>query len=150
MARMGDHFDLDHANAMLPDLGEKLRRLRLLRREVVALRDAITALRPEPVTGAAAAGGSAAPPGLTPEIEAEARTLHLRLQGVVDQMQAAVLEIDDLGLELRDIEKGLVDFPAFVAGRPVWLCWRLGEESIGWWHDFDRGFDARRRIDDLA
>jgi hypothetical protein len=150
MARMTDHYDLDRANALLPDLGEKLRRLRLLRREVVALRDGIVALRPEPVTGGAAGGGSTAPGGLTPEVEAEARTLHLRLQGVVDQMQAAVLEISDLGLELRDIESGLVDFPALVAGRPVWLCWRLGEDSIGWWHDFDKGFDARRRIEDLA
>ncbi len=147
---MADHYDIAQANALLPDLGEKLRLLRRLRREVVDLRDAIRALRPEPVTGDAAAGGSTAPPGLTPEAEAEGRTLHLRLQGVVDQMQAAVLEISGLGLELRDIEKGLVDFPALVAGRPVWLCWQLGEDSIGWWHDFDKGFDSRRSIEDLA
>jgi hypothetical protein len=147
---MADHYDLERANALLPELREKLERLRLLRREVVSLRDGILALRPEPITGAAATGGSTTPPGLTPEVEAEARKLHLRLQGVVDQMQAAVLEIGDLGIELRDIEKGLVDFPALVAGRPVWLCWRLGEGSIGWWHDFDKGFEARRRLEDLS
>jgi hypothetical protein len=147
---MADTYDLDRANALLPELREKLQRLRLLRREVVSLRDSIMALRPEPVTGAATNGGSTAPPGLTAEAETEGRRLHLRLQGVVDQMQAAVLEISDLGIELRDIEKGIVDFPALVAGRPVGLCWRLGEDSIGWWHEFDKGFEARRRIDDTS
>jgi len=150
MTSVTDNFDLDRANALLPELREELQRLRLLRAEVVALRDGIQALRPEPVTGAAATGGSTAPPGLTPQVEAEARTLHLRLQGVVDQMQAGVLEIVELGVELRDIEKGLIDFPALVAGRPVWLCWRLGEDAIGWWHDYDKGFEARQRIEDLA
>jgi hypothetical protein len=149
MGSMSDHYDLDRANAMLPELRERLERLRLLRREVVALRDGITALRPEPVLGAAATGGSTAPAGLTPEVEAEALRLRMRLQGLIDQIQAAVLEINELDIELRDIEKGLVDFPALVAGRPIWLCWCLGEESVGWWHDFDKGFRARRRIEDL-
>jgi hypothetical protein len=146
---VADHYDLERANALLPELSEKLQRLRLLRADVVSLRDRIRALRPEPVTGAAATGGSTAPPGLTPEVEAEGRRLHLRLQGVVDQMQAAVLEITELGIELRDIESGLVDFPALANGRPVWLCWRLGEDSIGWGHDFDKGFASRRPIEDL-
>jgi hypothetical protein len=146
---MSDHYDLDRANAMLPELRERLERLRLLRREVVALRDGIAALRPEPVIGAAATGGSTTPAGLTPEIEAEALRLGMRLQGTVDQLQAAVLEINELDVELRDIERGSIDFPALAAGRPIWLCWRLGEESVGWWHDFDKGFRARRRIEDL-
>ena len=147
---MADNYDLDRANALLPELTGRLERLQILRREVVGLRDGIAALKPESVTGAAATGGSTAPPGLTPEVEAEALRLHLRLQGVADQMQAAILEIGELGIELRDIERGLVDFPALVAGRPIWLCWRLGEESVGWWHDRDKGFEARRRIADLA
>lgn len=147
---MADHYDLERANALLPELRPKLERLRQLRREVVSLRDGIVALRPEPGPETQASGGSTAPSWLTPEVEAEARKLHLRLQGVVDQMQAAVLEVNDLGIELRDIEKGLVDFPALVAGRLVWLCWRLGEDSVAWWHEFDKGFEARRRIEDLS
>jgi hypothetical protein len=148
--RVSDYFDLQAAQAMLPELREKLEHLRALRAEIVSLRNGIVALRPEPVSGAAAAGGSTAPPGLTPEVEEKGRILHLRLQGVFDQMQAAVLEMDGLGIQLRDIEAGLVDFPALVSGRPVWLCWQLGEDSIGWWHEYDRGFASRRRIEDLV
>jgi len=147
---MSDYFDLDRANALLPELRETLLRLRTMRAEVVAMRDGLLALRPEPVSGAAATGGSTVPPGLTPEVEAQARAIHLRLQGVVDQMEADVLRVDELGAQLRDIETGLIDLPALVSGRPVWLCWRLGEDSIGWWHEADAGFEARQRIEDLA
>jgi len=65
-------------------------------------------------------------------------------------MQAAVIEIDEWGIQLREIESGLVDFPALAAGRPIWLCWRLGEESVEWWHEVSQGFDSRRRIEDLV
>ena len=51
------------------------------------------------------------------------------MQGLIDQMAAGVARIDALGLTLRDIERGLVDFPALVTGRQVWLCWRLGETA---------------------
>ena len=71
------------------------------------------------------------------------------MQGLVDQMQAAVVEIDGWGIQLREIATGLVDFPALVAGRPIWLCWRLGEERVEWWHETSEGFDARRRLEDL-
>jgi hypothetical protein len=147
---VSDYYSLQTAEAILPELRERLEHLRSLRADIVSLRDGIVALRPEPVSGAAATGGSTAPPGLTPEVERKGRVLHLRLQGVFDQMQAAALEMDGLGIQLRDIETGLVDFPALVSGRPVWLCWRLGEDSIGWWHEYNQGFDWRRRIEDLA
>ena len=75
--------------------------------------------------------------------------LRMRMQGLVDQMQAAALQLDGSGIQLRDIATGLVDFPALVAGRPVWLCWRLGEERIDWWHETSEGFDSRRRLEDL-
>ncbi len=55
------------------------------------------------------------------------RLTRLRMQGLIDQMAAGVARIDALGLTLRDIEHGLVDFPALVSGRQVWLCWQRGE-----------------------
>jgi hypothetical protein len=72
------------------------------------------------------------------------------MQGLIDQMAAGVARIDALGLTLRDIERGLVDFPALVSGRQIWLCWRQGETSIGWWHDLESGFDGRRPLAELA
>ena len=53
-------------------------------------------------------------------------------------------------IHLRQIETGLVDFPALVSGRPIWLCWRLGEERVEWWHETTEGFDSRRRLEDLV
>src|SRR4030095_5450479 len=62
------------------------------------------------------------------------RLTRLRMQGLIDQMAAGVARIDALGLTLRDIEHGLVDFPALVSGRQVWLCWQRGETAVGYWH----------------
>jgi hypothetical protein len=98
------------------------------------------------------AGGSAVAPGRGGEEAldvAELRRVRLRMQGVIDQMQAGVARIDELGITLRDIETGLVDFPALVNGRQIWLCWRLGEAGIDWWHDLSTGFESRRALGDL-
>jgi hypothetical protein len=72
------------------------------------------------------------------------------MQGVVDQMAAAVAHIDAMGITLRDIERGLIDFPALVGGRQVWLCWELGESGISHWHELDDGFGGRRPLIELA
>ena len=78
------------------------------------------------------------------------RLTRLRMQGLIDQMAAGVARIDALGLTLRDIEHGLVDFPALVSGRQVWLCWQHGETAIGCWHDLETGFSGRRPLAELA
>jgi hypothetical protein len=72
------------------------------------------------------------------------------LREVVRRMQAAVTQIVDLGIELRDIGSGLIDFPALASGRPIWLCWRLGEDDIAWWHEADAGFDSRKPLAELT
>jgi len=139
-----DFFDIDAANAKLPEVRETLLRLRDQRDEIIALRDRIVAINAPMLAGAASQ-----PPESNPEIDSETQTLRMRMQGLVDQMQAAALQLDGMGIQLRDIATGLVDFPALVAGRPVWLCWRLGEERIDWWHETSEGFEARRRLEDL-
>jgi hypothetical protein len=65
-------------------------------------------------------------------------------------MQAGVVRIDELGITLREIESGLIDFPALASGRQIWLCWRLGEGDIGWWHELNDGFGGRRALADLS
>ena len=64
-------------------------------------------------------------------------------------MEAAVRQIDAWGVTLRDIGAGLVDFPALANGRPIWLCWRLGEADIAWWHELEAGVAGRRPLIDL-
>jgi len=117
--------------------------LRNLREDLVVARDRIVELNAPAMAGAVT---STPPP---PDADLETQRLRMRMQGLFDQMQAAVLQIDDWGIQLRDIETGLVDFPALVSGRPVWLCWRVDESAVGWWHDVSEGFDSRRRMEDL-
>ena len=154
---MPDFYDFERANARLPELRETLLQLRGLRDEVVVVRDRIVELNAPAVAGGVASPtAGATPPGATPpgatraEVDQETHRLRLRLQGLFDQMQATVLEIDEWGIQLREIETGLVDFPALVAGRPIWLCWRLGEERVEWWPEASEGFDGRRRIENLT
>ncbi|MGH9018716.1 MAG: DUF2203 domain-containing protein [Acidimicrobiales bacterium] len=60
---------------------------------------------------------------------------------------AAAAEIEELGIVVRDVERGLVDFPCrHRSGRVVQLCWQLGEEDLAWWHLPEDGFAGRRPL----
>ena len=72
------------------------------------------------------------------------------MQGVIDRMQAGVVRIDELGITLREIETGLIDFPALASGRQIWLCWRLGEDDVAWWHELSDGFSGRQELAELT
>jgi len=139
-------FDLDEAAETLPELRGILTRLRDQRGELIRLRDEVL----EQQAAVEARGGAGGGRGEEEAVGAEdLRRVRLRMQGVIDQMQAGVARIDELGIMLRDIETGLVDFPALVSGRQVWLCWRLGEEAVDWWHELSTGFESRRPLADL-
>ena len=60
----------------------------------------------------------------------------------------ALAEIDSIGVQVKDLEVGLLDFPCEVEGRIVLLCWKLGEHSITHWHGTDEGFSGRKPIDE--
>jgi len=148
---MARFFDLDAANETVPELRTILETLRDERTQLIGLRDEFTrraALETAP--GDAGAGRTAEEAARTRQDAAERRRLRLRMQGVIDQMQAGVARIDELGITLREIETGLVDFPALVNGRQVWLCWRLGEGDVEWWHELSDGFGGRRPLIELA
>ena len=85
-----------------------------------------------------------------PAVADDLRLTRLRMQGLIDQMAAGVARIDELGIALRDIPTGLVDFPALVNGRQVWLCWRRDEDAIHFWHELDSGFGGRRPLIELT
>ena len=148
-------YDLDAANAAVPELEGILVVLGEQRMELVRLRDEVLA-------GGGDGGGGGdddgAPTALAerpvrsddPPIVDDLRLTRLRMQGLIDQMAAGVARIDALGLTLRDIEHGLVDFPALVSGRQVWLCWQRGETAVDWWHGLDTGFSGRRPLAELT
>ena len=66
----------------------------------------------------------------------------------VSQLMLLILQIRDLGVLLKDAEKGLCDFPYLRQGKVVYLCWQLGEENIGYWHDIETGFAGREPLDE--
>jgi hypothetical protein len=60
----------------------------------------------------------------------------------------AVESIESLGVEIKDLRTGLIDFPHEHQGRIVYLCWKFGEDGIGWWHEVDAGFAGRQPLTD--
>ena len=68
---------------------------------------------------------------------------------IVRRMEQTVRQIDAWGVTLRDIGTGLVDLPALANGRPIWLCWKLGEDDIAWWHELDAGIAGRKPLIEL-
>ena len=68
------------------------------------------------------------------------------LDAIVKDLMMRVSELEDLGLQVRDIDMGLVDFPAMRFGNTVYLCWRYGESDIEYWHGSSEGFTGRKSL----
>jgi hypothetical protein len=117
-------FTTDEAEAALPDLRERLPRLREARRTLIA--------SSRRITDAVAADGG----GVAGSDWFAAQQL----------LKGDVTALAEAGILLRDPETGLVDFPAERDGRVVFLCWRLGEDHIAWFHETDTGFSGREPI----
>jgi hypothetical protein len=75
-----------------------------------------------------------------------------QIEGELEKDARRVLEFVEelraLGVEPKSVTEGLVDFPATLEGRRVFLCWRLGESEVGFWHELDAGFRGRQPIED--
>lgn len=117
-------FTLDEANGRLDGLRATLERIREARHALLSAG--------ERVRGAAVGDGG----GIDGAAYWEAtRTLRREVEALSEE-----------GIILRDAERGLVDFPAEREGREIYLCWRLGEDSVGHWHEVDAGFPGRRPL----
>ena len=66
----------------------------------------------------------------------------------IQRIKDAIAEIDATGVQVKDIDVGLLDFPCKVEGEIILLCWKLGEEKIGHWHNTTEGFSGRKPIDE--
>ena len=132
---MARFYDIDSANEKLKELRPLLESLREDRMELADVQRDFRELL--------AADG-------LPETDAHIPEHEARVREIVRRMERGVAQIDAWGITLRDIRSGLVDFPALVSGRQVWLCWRVDEPELGWWHEVTTGFEGRRRLRDLA
>lgn len=64
-----------------------------------------------------------------------------------EKIKEAIEQIQETGCVLKDLDEGLVDFPALLNGNEVYLCWKLGEDRIGFWHGLDEGFAGRKPLE---
>lgn len=121
------HFSREEANALLPRLEEMLLRLRSSKDELT------DAEAHEALSEAAATNGGG-------EIGRQVGVAFLEVRQLLGAIEGS-------GIVLRDIDRGLVDFPAVIDGREVYLCWELGEEDVGFWHHLDSGYGGREPLD---
>ena len=79
---------------------------------------------------------------------AEAGRMRTELEGHLQRVRESVAEIDAIGVQVKDVDSGLLDFPCKVEDQVVLLCWRMGETAIEHWHTMDDGFKGRRPVDE--
>jgi hypothetical protein len=118
-------FKLEEAQGILPQLTDLLTGLQTAYRDLAAL---------APAEGERIAGGNGSASAASALSEAERRYLEL------------LRKVDALGVVVRDPETGLVDFAATREGEPVYLCWRLGEPAVGYWHPRETGIAGRQPL----
>ncbi|HYD51509.1 MAG TPA: DUF2203 domain-containing protein [Gemmatimonadaceae bacterium] len=78
--------------------------------------------------------------------DARATALEREALDLARELDAFERELSALGITLKDRQMGLIDFPGEREGRRVWLCWRLGESAVQYWHDLEAGFAGRRPL----
>jgi hypothetical protein len=84
--------------------------------------------------------------GLLVEI-GKAATRRAERDKTVQRIKDVVAEIDATGVQVKDLDMGLLDFPCVVDGKTILLCWKMGEEKITHWHDLEEGYAGRKPID---
>jgi len=63
--------------------------------------------------------------------------------GAFLEVRRLLVALEEAGIVLRDIDRGLIDFPALREGREIYLCWELGEDEVAHWHELESGFGGR-------
>jgi hypothetical protein len=129
-------FTPEEANAALPEVRPLVERMVEERRALVALGEEL-----EAVQALIGGNGGSLDPGRVGELQEAVARAAADLAGVVD-------EIQEHGVQVKDLDRGLVDFPARhpASGDTVLLCWELGESGVGHWHGLEEGFAGRKPL----
>jgi hypothetical protein len=128
------HFTPEEANDALVEVRPLVERMVAHRR---AHSEALE--RQEELEGRIRGNGGGIPPAQLAEAAAEVEREARSLAQVID-------EIGEYGAEVKDLDEGLIDFPALRRGETVLLCWQLGEDEIRYWHSAEGGFAGRRPL----
>ena len=131
------YFDRREAEELLPSLEHFLEEAR---KQKLAL-DSITTEISNAALRIMMLGGSLPP-------FADLNRKKTQREKIAEQLSQTVDEIQQTGCLVKDLDTGLVDFPSLRKGEKVYLCWKLGEERIGYWHGIEEGFAGRKPLDD--
>lgn len=129
MARPERIYTIDEANALVPEIRAVLLQM--------AVEQGRLRRTHEELQRRLAGNGD-------PAAREAAQRLEVEMAGIVDGIRTLQAHVNDKGVVLRDLEMGLVDFPAERDGVQVWLCWRLADPRVAFWHGTDEGFTSRR------
>ena len=124
--RYRKHYTREEATALLPEIKLWLRRIESLRETIEKYEQRVAAL----MTGHVDVGGEA--------VNSYVRTMA--------DLQDVFREFQKRDIQIKDLDRGLVDFPAFIGGKEVFLCWEQEEDGIEFWHDLDTGFAGREPL----
>ena len=128
LVRHQRHYTLEQANAVRGWVAERVHRIQEARAALIALG--------EEVAAAVA----------TLEPEAGGRYPGRRVARPLVALSRALSELETVEIVLRDVERGLIDFPAIRDGEEIYLCWLVDEDEIGFWHDPEAGFAGRQPL----
>lgn len=120
------HYTRDEARALLPQVRLWLNRLSSLRRQTMQMEKSFAALLEQ--------GCDLGGPGVNRWIKDLA------------ELRALLAEFQTRQIQIKDLDRGLIDFPSLVDDREVFLCWEQDEEDIEHWHDLDAGFSGREKL----
>jgi len=134
---MPRYFTLREAEQLLTEVAERMRRAIQVKTEMEAVSQEFEALTQR----VAMAGGMIVNQQRFLALRSRRETLAKRLRELIE-------EIHGYGCRIKDLNRGLLDFPTIYRGEEVLLCWELGEETIGYWHRMNDGFSGRRKIDE--
>jgi hypothetical protein len=128
---MARQFTVAEANELLPAVIPLLEDLRDLAARLTKIRDELATVTP--------AGRRNGQANRVLQLETEAAAAAPRAEALLRQLYV-------MGVEVKDPSTGLIDFRSLRGGKEIYLCWRLGEGQIAWWHDLESGFQGRRPL----
>jgi hypothetical protein len=124
--RFKTHYTREEARALLPLIRTWLEQLSFARRELEKLDRQISQML-----------------GLGDDLGGEMINKYVK---TLAQCKDILQRFAGREIMIKDLDRGLIDFPAFVGGKEVFLCWEKGEEDVEFWHDLDTGFGGRERL----
>jgi hypothetical protein len=120
------HYTREQARELLPRIREWLEKLNLLRSQISQSEQQLSAM-------------------MEPGCDIGGKAVNSWIRAMAE-MRLLLVEFHDRQILIKDIERGLIDFPAIIGGREVFLCWEMDEEDIEFWHDIDSGYAGREKL----